>query len=256
MCSVFALVLVLSGCGGQKAEDEDLAPGDAIATAATAMADAGSARINGSTLLEIRTQDGETVEAEIPGIGVADFRAGKAHVIYDMSDLAGPGAEMEQIFESPVFYSKLPSRHLPPGKWVKVDPEALAASGVDPSRVSDLTRHPAPVLDYLEAVEDVEEVGGEDVAGVETVRYRGTLKGSAERSTESEIPVEFWIDSDGLVRRMRFEFTSTLLATGNEASTSQTIEFSEFGVTVDVEPPPSSEVVPIETLLEEAEGQP
>jgi hypothetical protein len=254
--SVLALVPLFAGCGGQEAGDRQQPPKETIAEASQAMADAASARIRSTSVFEIQTQEGETVEAEISCTGVADYRSGTARVVCDMSELAGPGAKMERIFESPVFYSKLPGGDLPPGTWVKVDPEALAAKGFDASRLSGLSEHPAPVLDYLDAVEDVEEVGEEDVNGVETTQYRGIVARSAGGSTEGEIPVEFWIDDESLVRRMRFQFASTLLGTGNEASTSQTIDLSEFGVMVDIEPPPPGQVVPIETLFEEAEERP
>ena len=76
-------------------------------------------------------------------------------------------------------------------------------------------------LELLEAVTgDVQKLGKEDVRGVPTTRYRGTIgvsehaeelreEGAEDRASYVEkmgtpLQVEAWIDADGLVRRMRF----------------------------------------------------
>ncbi len=198
------------------------------------------------------TQTGrlEFGEFEIPGAGALPPDAVEGEVLFD---------ELTIYMRFPVLVGQLPG-----GKeWLKLDlSEALRGQGVDLlSQVGQ--SNPTDSLRQLEAVsEDLEEVGEEDVGGVSTTQYEATVdlrrypdlvpeeqRTATEESVAAlieltgteQIPVEVWIDDEGLVRRFSQSYSYEAPDTG-EVSQSQTIEFYDFGVEVDVELPPASDV--------------
>ena len=118
-------------------------------------------------------------------------------------------------------------------------------------------------LAYLSEVADVEEVGTETVRDAETTHYRFTtdlaelaesgpeeLRSSFEQMIEitgsDEIPTEVWIDGDDRVRRLVTDVEMDLQ--GQQVSQLSTIEYYEFGVQFDVQPPPEEDTVDITEL--------
>jgi hypothetical protein len=110
----------------------------------------------------------------------------------------------------------------------------------------------------LLASDETEKLGKEDVRAVETTRYRAKVDGrkllqQMQRSdrlhTPEEVrgdrffPVELWIDDESRVRRIRLREG----AAANE-SMVMTIEFFDYGVEVDVQPPPADQVISQEEL--------
>ena len=77
-----------------------------------------------------------------------------------------------------VLYTRmgLLSQQLPKGKkWLKLDIEKLGKGlGIDVSQLSQYN-DPTKMLDYLRSSGDVDEVGKEDVRGVETTHYRAKV---------------------------------------------------------------------------------
>lgn len=110
------------------------------------------------------------------------------------------------------------------------------------------------------ASDETEKLGNEDVRGVETTRYRAKVDGrkllqqmppSNKRYEPEEvwgerfIPVELWIDKESRVRRIRL---AEHLNMDDEGSSVMTIEFFDYGVDVNVQPPPDDEVISQEEL--------
>jgi hypothetical protein len=180
---------------------------------------------------------------------------------------------MEMIFDQLVIYMRFPPEiqaQVPGGKsWVKVDLEALGEQlGIDLGAVMQFSQSdPTQSLQYLRgASDDFEEVGSEPVRGVDTTHYRGTIdlrkatehlpedaRDSIERVVEltgvGKLPFDVWIDDDGLARRVKYE--QPLPATGGEdASMELTMEFFDFGVDVDVAPPPAEGVIDMQELIQ------
>jgi hypothetical protein len=130
--------------------------------------------------------------------------------------------------------------------------ELLVPSPGGPTKPTDVLKR------VLMASDEIKELGDEDVRGVETTRYRARVDGrkllqQMQRSdrlhTPEEVwgdrffPVELWIDEESRVRRIR-------LAEGAEPDESMvmTIEFFDYGVEVDVQPPPADQVISQEEL--------
>jgi hypothetical protein len=259
------LVLVLAAlplaCGGG-----ELSPEAAVAEAATKTEDAGSARVTFTGTLTGVPGGSFTISGE------GEFAKQRGRMTFDLSDAGVPGGSMEMIFDELVIYMKFPpelAAELPGGKsWVKMDLEELGKQqGIDFGELMQFSQtDPTQSLQYLRgASDDFEKVGDEDVRGVETTHYRGTidLRKAAEALPESarksfdrvieltgvsKLPFDVWIDGEGLARRV--EYDQPLPASdGQETSMALRMEFFDFGMAVDVEPPPESEVTDIQELI-------
>jgi len=120
---------------------------------------------------------------------------------------------------------------------------------------------PTEVLELvLRSSTDVQVLGDEPVRGAKTTHYRGEVDperllaalpperrpgpASAEDWRKlSPLPVEVWVDEDGRVRRVDLEQD-----VGTENALRSTVELYDFGVEVDVRPPPADELISQEEL--------
>jgi hypothetical protein len=122
--------------------------------------------------------------------------------------------------------------------------------------------NPAQFLEYLKASGGaVATVGHEHVRGVATTRYRGeinlqkaadvvpssnrdqlrkALAKLAEQTGVSGLPVEVWVDAQGLVRRMSLALS--LPAGGESVQLHMRIDLFGFGATPTIAAPQQSEV--------------
>jgi LppX_LprAFG lipoprotein len=266
--------LALAACGGgggsaaptttssaQTVSGSDLS--SLIALAGQKTRAAGSARV--SFKLEMT---GGQANGTMSGEGVFDQHGGR--MTMDLGGLAGGAlgsGEAEVIFKELVYYMKLPAAaiaQLPPGKkWLKFDLGALSEQqGLDLEQLTQLNQSdPSQALRLLSGAEDFEEVGNEDVRGVETTRYRGTvdmnqvaenappdlqddIRRIIEQTGDQTVPMDIWIDQDGLARRL--QWTQHL-----QQGTTMTMdeELYDFGAEVDATTPPADEVLDLTALL-------
>jgi hypothetical protein len=273
--------LALAACGGDGADGEEglvTAPTDALAAAATATEAAGSYGAEIEITMEGFAPELVTMKAQ----GVFSRDPVLSRVTMDMSDLArGTGivqiGEVELVMDGSVVYMRMPFlQEISPGlkPWIKFDLQELGEQrGLDFRQLMQFGTQsdPSHALAYLRAASDeVEEVGTEDVRGVETTHYRMTvelarvadaappeqrddLRAQTEQLRElsgiSEVPTEVWVDDEGLVRRQRLTYRNMRFAPGQEGDMTLTMELFDFGVEVDVEPPPADEVTEIGELL-------
>ena len=262
-----AAVLALAACGG--GDEPSAEPGEAVAAAATNTAEADSSKIAFTATFGVPTGvEGEATEGALSGEGEFDYENRRGRLTVDLGDLlaeAGlPGdASFELLLDENVLYLNFPllTAFVPDAKeWLKVDlEEAAGLGGFDLSQLggNDPTRY----LDYLKATgADVEEVGSEEVRGVETTHYRATvdLNEALELVPEEQrasvqalidagttlLPLDTWVDGDGLVRRIDVDVPAGESgATGNV-----TMDLFEFGVDVEIEPPPADQVTDVSEL--------
>ena len=127
-------------------------------------------------------------------------------------------------------------------------------------------------LALLEAATgDVQKLGKEDVRGVPTTRYRGTVDASenAEQLREegeedlasqiekgSPLRIEAWIDSDGLVRRMRLVKSEPREGGEGSMTIDMRMDFFDFGIAPEIDVPDSSEVFDATAIARESVGLP
>ncbi len=155
---------------------------------------------------------------------------------------------------SPAFTGKLPGG----ASWIKVDlTKAEQAAGLDPSQLLQGQANPAQFLEYLKASgSSVTIVGHEAVRGVPTTRYAAeidlgklasSMAGANSATVQkaiaalgvSEIPVDVWVDSQDLVRRLQLAFHAN--AGGQSMQMQMNLELFDFGTIPHVSVPAASE---------------
>ena len=233
---VFALALVLTGCGGADAS--------LFATAVRNTENAGGAEI--AFQASFTGPGGQSVV--MTGTGVEDLAEQRARI-----EMQVPGAgAMELIADELVMYIHfdLLSSQLGGKEWMKVDLEHTYESlGIDVGGLGQVGQGTSEQLKMLGEVSDgVSEVGREQVRGVETTHYSATvdlreypdedIEKIIEVTGQSEIPMDVWIDDQQRVRRMEWR---QAVAKGQEPATI-VAEYVRFGVPVDIDIPDDDEV--------------
>ena len=154
-------------------------------------------------------------------------------------------------------------------RWVKID---LGGAVIGPGSGS-----PSSYTQYLEYLrgaskDGVEAVGQETIDGVVTTHFTAEIDTAAARkqiedrlddldaaqakllrdglktvSQMDSIPMDVWIDADGVLRRMKVKLDMSL--EGESVSMGMVLNFSDFGVDVsDITAPPANEVTSMEDL--------
>ena len=184
----------------------------------------------------------------------------------DLPNLGDPaGWKIQVVQDGAVAYVRFPALDdkLPAGKsWIRGD-EGLSANGFEFGQFTN--NDPRQVLDALRGVTgDVQTVGTEDLRGVETTHYRALVdparvakhaQGTDGQTAQSlfgqltsesglaEIPVDVWLDPDGLVRKLTLELTATDPATSQSGSATISFELWDYGKAIAIDVPPASQVV-------------
>jgi hypothetical protein len=266
------MAAVLTACGS-----EDLSPRAAVAEAASKTAEAGSSRVAYSATMS----GGQLAEEiELEGEGTFDYRRRVGEMRMQMP--APIRGEMRTIVDGLVLYMQFPpemrARLRTEKPWLKLDlAKAGDEMGLDLDALMQTDQgDPTQTLNYLRAASDeVEEVGEEEIRGTETTHLRatvdfdraleGTLEGvpagERERVRESfrrivrltglkTMPMDVWIDGEGRARRIAMDYEMELPATGRSRM-QMAFDYFDFGVDVDVEPPPAGQVMDLTKLVGE-----
>jgi hypothetical protein len=239
----------------------------AVVQAASRTAESSSARFSFTASLS-----GGAVEGSWSGEGA--FAGEQAKLILDLSGLgAGAGAfaagKTEMVSDGLVAYMKVPpslAQAFPGEKtWIKMDLAKLGeAQGIDLAQLMQFNQsNPTGALRYLRgATKSFETVGEEDVRGVATTRYHGTVdlqkvaaaeppavRTAYERLVEisgaTTVPLDVWIDADGLARRVQYDQP---LGSG-QGTLYLSMDLYDFGVDVDVEIPPTEATLDLMQLI-------
>ena len=259
---VAALVACLALVACSSSEDADAV--EAVRRAPDRTIEAGSARAG----LNVSFTSGGAPVA-IRGDGVFDLRNRVGGLTLDLGALAGAfgGGPVETVIGGDAVYVRLPPGQPGGRPWLRLDVATLSQqAGLTQGSLAQLQQaDPTQALTYLKgALDDVDEVGQEDVRGEETTHYRGTVdlrKASASLPPEAQggveqlvaslgtstLPADVWIDDDGRIRRMRFSAD----ADGAGPSQPGTVEIDlfDFGVTADVQLPPPDQVTDLANLF-------
>lgn len=180
--------------------------------------------------------------------------------------------KIDAILDGDIAYLRFPALagRLPEGKsWVRID---SSDAGKDLG-VGDLaTDDPRELLEMLDAVSgDIEAVGTEELRGTLTTHYRAmvdvadldrftpengdqelgsVIDEALERAGFSEIPFDIWLDDEGLIRKIQASMSVAPPDENEELDASLSFELYDYGVDVDVTPPPADEVVDASTLTD------
>jgi hypothetical protein len=198
---------------------------------------------------------------ELPGLynlagdGIVDFSSGDSALTISMpylDQLTGGGSKVEQRIVDGTAYLKLPGALLrsagagPKTQWVARNAQAEAAT--DLSALAQAQSDPARQLARLaKAGGKVEGIGKESVRGVLTTHFRGTADANGE-----SVPVEAWIDANGLVRRMIVTFPLARMIKGSAIADDATLrvqqDLYDFGSADAVTAPPTGRVTPADSI--------
>jgi hypothetical protein len=246
----------LAACGGGTVSPES------VARAATKTSKTTSYRVEATTKLRVQDRD---VTFKARGAFDPKRRIGRMNL--DMSQLnqvqGGQGSPYNLgyatfILDGTSMYMRIPLlRQTYPNlkPWVKIDLRRAARSGgLDSFLQFGAGGNPASVLGYLQGVGKLHEEGSEDVRGVSTTHYSGTidvskLKGGAtlRRLTEGdEIPVDVWVDDDGYVRRERWK--EKVDFGSRKTDIDLELELFDFGARVIAQAPPAADVTDLSAL--------
>jgi hypothetical protein len=206
--------------------------------------------------------------------GVVDFESGDSQLMMEFGGMFGSflpdGIEARSV--DGVTYVRLPIG-LPEGKeWVAVDTQEIGGSGSNTALDIGGGTDPKKMLAYLEKVSaGVQEVGTETIRGTETTHYSADLDlaKAVDRAdvppalhdaldemagSVGTVPVDIWIDGDGLLRRqqMKMDFASFLPggqdagnASGETPTVTMTLDLFDFGTPVEVDAPPPDQVISV-----------
>ena len=188
----------------------------------------------------------------------------------DLPDFDDPdGWKIELVQDGKVEYVRFPAidDQLPVGKsWLR-GADGISAGAVDFRQFT--SGDPREALDALQGIAgDIETLGSEELRGVETTHYRATLDPAelaeardregrsappsvVERLTRSgvdDIPVDVWIDADGLIRKLTMALSATQPGTTQSSEASISFELWDYGEPVEIAVPPASEVADASAL--------
>ena len=271
-------LLLATACGSSSSSS-----GDPVAKAALASASAPGYKMN---LTMSFSSPGLASGLSATGNGSFDVKdhAGSFNLALNLGNspqvvqaLGSSTLQIQEIIDGLTIYVKLPSsiaQKLPGAKpWLKVDLAKLASSSGIPG-LSSLGSNPASsdpsqLLQYLKAVSgSITKVGTEQVNGVQTTHYRATIdldrvpnalpassRASGRQAIQAlekssgthQLPVDAWIDSQNLVRRMQLSFSST--SSGQRVTALTTIDIPEYGPHSAPAIPPADPVTDAGALL-------
>lgn len=278
-----ACVGLVGACGGQSKD-----PG-----AAATSGDAESLRdlvlASASKVAEEKTASFEASFALLPGeqrfsaTGAIDSARSLLSMSIDLGSFLGGaapgGGKAEMILDGKAFYMRgfLPLGGDQGAQWIRIDLEQLSGkSGLDLSGILEQFKSldPKSQLGMLAGVaDDVKEVGTEEVRGVKTRHLKASVdleralaemppafKATASplgKAGVSALPVELWVDAEGLPRRLSVDIDLSKLSgadapAGSSGSSptsmSLKVEFFDFGEAVRVEVPGPGQYLDISEL--------
>ena len=187
----------------------------------------------------------------------------------DMPDFDNAdGWKIEVVKDGDVDYVRFPALDdkLPAGKtWIRGSGGTVEAAGVGLKEFDSFTKSdPRDVLEALRSVSGtVETVGTEELHGVETTHYRaivdaadlarssaskagaadGILDGITSKAQAKDVPLDVWIDGDGLVHKVSLEVAAAQVGSSDEGEASLAFELWDYGKDVVIALPPDSQVV-------------
>ena len=224
------VVLSLAGCGGSS---NQAVTGDPVAAAADATMKQSSEQVGLQAKLDVA---GQSVKLGGNGAFSNAGDKGNLHLVVSIGSI-GPGA-LDEVFDgktvwlrSPLLTSTLRGKH-----WIKLDlTKPAQVLGFDLNALAG--QAPSSALEKLKLDGTVTKVGSDTLDGVETTHYRKELSGQY-RSADA------WVDDQGLVRRLKLDYEAKVDPTSKQgAHTVLTMDFSDFGTAVKVQPPAAADVV-------------
>lgn len=264
------VVLVLSGCGSGKST---VSVATLLSSASTKTFAAHTAQMS----IAIKMNGGAVQSqglGEIGGTGSVDFSGHRG--LLTMSVL---GQSFQVVYDGTTVYDHIPQlgREFGGKQWFKIDlnqaGKLIGVNGLG-SLAQSQQSDPASALNYLRGISGpITTVGRETVRGVATTHYRATadlnkaaanapadqraaLQQIAQSLGATTVPIDAWIDGQGVARRIAesVDFSKANIPGAPSGSLPQnmdiTMDFFNFGAPVSVTVPPANQVVDFGQLLQ------
>jgi hypothetical protein len=250
----------------------------ALRSAPDAAADARTGQLE--MVVEVSPPEAEGEPFEITASGSFDLAAEQMSMTMDMGALfdrlaessdepvpPGLGGDWDVRVDGDTFYLRVPILQMFTGTdgWLSMTANDVGAAA-DGFGLGAGTYDPSKILDSLRGVRgEPEVVGEEEVRGVATTHYRATIdveravaQAPEEQRTQveaaleqlgdpeiPEIPVDIWLDDDGLPRRLSIDLGHAPAGVlGDAGAMTLTMEVFGYGEPVDIEIPSADEVTP------------
>jgi hypothetical protein len=259
------VAVLVASCGGEGSRGDERSDRSRIAVLVDTTEAADSARVVGTMYFSTPGDELSSLETRIEGL--VDFANDRGRAVIETSSAEMPegqrsGRAHETRWFGPRQYERGgPALSESDKEWVVIDFDEVVESfpcfgevgGFDPSFGLGGGANPGDVLTGIaEAGGSLVEVGSEQVRGEPTTHWRVEIdpdNQSAPPAQCGELPdnpasqpsipeFEVWTDEAGRARRI----TVTSSATNGDPSIVHTIEFFDFGIDVDVDEPPASDV--------------
>lgn len=260
-------VLVAGACGSKTAPDQGASAPAAASVELVAAAGPRTCAVDtGRITVEVQTTDGSTAgPAQLTSNVTFDRPARRVAATVDAA-----GMSLQAVVDGDTAYVQFPLAEKLLGTttpWVKFSDPA----GSDPSKAWNQVLGDAgafagvdscDVVAMLRGVGTVTEVGPETVDGVGTTHYsavvdprraveslpadqRSGVSAALDRYADGvTVPVEVWVDNDGIVRRLTASLDKSSL--GGPVRGTGTVTFnaqlSDLGAPVDISVPPADQV--------------
>jgi hypothetical protein len=253
------VALLTSACGGSA-----LAL-DPVASAATKTENAGSYNVKFDLST---TAEGQHIE--FTGAGISDPSTNSAQVAFEFtglpSSVSAAGTTGEMIMTNDTIYMQMPFLQsiIPGGKhWLELDLGQIAAQNGQQLKSFDEI-DPQQWLQELLASGEAQNVGTDTVQGESMTHYhanidpsklsqvpadeRAQVQADLQKLGLTTIPVDVWVDDQGMVRQEKMDLT----VDGTE--TSLTTSLSDFGTAGTVTAPPADDVFDATSLATSQNG--
>ena len=188
----------------------------------------------------------------VTGTGVVDLDAQKAQAHFDAL-----GIGIDAVVDGNTGYVR--STPLGGNTWYRLDANTANTQGTGLQSIWTSVVDPTQLFSTIRSASDsMTEVGHEQLAGVDTTHYSGTIDlrqraQAAGATTEqidalasaglASIPVDVWVDSQGLIARIRTSVTTA--RTGNSGAAiaaNVTVDFHDYGKPVEISTPAAQDV--------------
>ena len=246
---VLALAAAASACGGGGSSQATIRPvgPTTISQLAAAGAAVRAQRSASFSLTEHLSLAGRS--EDIGGTGGFDYTSGDGTV-----QISVAGQQVSTVITPTLIYEMLPAagRGGSATPWISVPVSAvLSTAGQSQLAAGD----PSQALNQLSSLTNVTAVGSDTIRGVHTTHYTATadpskslanLAPSLRATVQSAIggiatvPVDIWLDDQGLPRRFRSTITTT--TQGTSVTATSTYELFDYGKPVTVTVPPAGQV--------------
>lgn len=259
------LAVVAAGCGSGGALSLD-----PVASAATKTQQAGTYKFDFTADMQILGQ-----HVSFGGSGQADEANQALQMTLDFKGLlpasmTQDGTNADMVIVNQTMYMQMPflAGKLPGGKqWLKLDLSTLdksAGGGFGSFKQVD----PQQYLQQLLASSDTQKVGTDTVQGEQMTHYktivdiskldsvpaaqRAKVRQALQQVGMDKIPVDVWVDDQGLLRRESLDLTFGKAL--QHATMSMTFDMHDFGTPVTIDAPPAGDTFDASGALQQGLG--